>query len=194
MLARLENMGGGAPTNQTIKQEPAVSTLSETDKKARKERINALEQLVWQNLKTSEILAKILEKSAHADDISRYVGVKFWAEISVSRETYKKAMWIQIFIEHDTPVQPVTPKLYRITQDAEEQRLLSERIWDGVTPEDLLLIIKAKADMFHKRGEERGLDIDRDIIIKKLYPAIMEGRITIELLSDYAQYRVTMLE
>lgn len=156
-----------------------------------KERMQRLQQKVWENLHTSGLLQKILGQSEHADEESKYIGTEFWTEIGTSNDDHQAKMWLQIFIKHVEHSQPVTPKLYRLANDPEEQKKLSAQIWDGVNEDDLRFIAKFKADDYHSRDQKNWLSPEQSQSIKALYPAIEAGKFKMELIPGYAQYRIT---
>ena len=155
-----------------------------------KERMERLQKKVWENLHTNDLLQKILSLSEHADEESKYIGVEFWTEIGTSRDDSQTKMWLQIFIKHANHSQPVTPKIYRITDNTEEQKKLSAQIWDGISEDELRFIAKFKADDYHSRDQKNWLSPDQSQSIKVLYPAIESNKFKIELRPDYAQYRI----
>ena len=104
------------------------------------ERYKQLEARVWQNLNQTGLLPQILEHSAHADDISNYVGVEFHDEFSLNTRTREYMMWIQVYIRHKEPTQPVTPKIYRLTEDAAQQQSICAQIWNGISEEDIIYL------------------------------------------------------
>ncbi len=155
------------------------------------ERMQRLQGKVWENLHTSGLLQKILGKSEHADEESKYIGAEFWTEIGTNDEDHQTKMWLQIFIKHIEHSQPVTPKIIRITENMEEQKKLSAEIWDGVNEDDLRFIAKFKADDYHSRDQKNWLSPEQSQSIKVLYPAIESGKFKMELIPGYAQYRIT---
>ncbi len=153
-----------------------------------KERIERLQQKVWDNLRNSGLLQQILNQSQHDDDPSKYVGVEFWTDIGASQVDYRTKMWLKINIKHIEHRQPVTPKLYRLTKDPTEQKRISEQIWDGITEEDLRFIAKFKSDDYYSRDQDHGLFQGQSQTIRVLHPAIEAGKFTVELIPDHAQY------
>lgn len=159
-----------------------------------------LEQQVWKNLTAGNLLPRICAASRHASDPSEYTHISFWSELSTSTRDYRNGMWLQINIEKGRreqnvggPLifsQPVTPKLYRLSEDEEEMHGLAEQIWKGVTTSDIHRLALAQAEMFYGDGEKGWLDQSSFQIIRRLYPALRQGQMDIELLPRYAQYRV----
>lgn len=159
-----------------------------------------LEQQVWKNLVESELLSRICAASKHASNPSEYTHISFWSELSTSIRDYRSGMWLQINIEKgkqeqngDGPrifSQPVTPKLYRLSEDEEELPRLAEQIWKGVTTSDIHRLALAQAEMFYGDDQKGWLETTSSHIIRRLYPALQQGRADIELLPRYAQYRI----
>src|SRR3989338_6652512 len=102
--------------------------------------LDNIQERIWENLKSNNILEEILSRSKHASSPDNYVGAKLWREAQAGLD-YKYYMWIQILIEHQHRAQPVTPKLYRIKESEEEQLVLCQKIWEGVTIEDIINIL-----------------------------------------------------
>ncbi len=168
-----------------------------------KERIARLQQKVWNNLRNSGLLQQILNRSDHAGgqsyggqsekdvDQNKYGGTRFWTEIGTDEDEGKPKMWLQIQIMPAQGYgQPVTPKLYRITNDPDEQRHLSEQIWEGITEDDLKFIARFKSEEYHARDQQQWLSPNQSQTIKILRPAFESGKFTIELIPDHAQYRI----
>ncbi|MBS3102103.1 hypothetical protein J4458_01485 [Candidatus Woesearchaeota archaeon] len=152
------------------------------------QRYKELEDRVWQNLNRSKLLPQILARSAHVNDISNYVGVEFHDEFQLNTRTNEYMMWIQIYIRHKEPVQPATPKIYRLTEDITQQQRICAQIWDGVSEEDIRCIAQSSAEEYSKG--DKWMDVSQKISMARFLPAIKEGRVCVELIPTLAQYKV----
>ena len=152
------------------------------------ERYKQLEARVWQNLNQTGLLPQILEHSAHADDISNYVGVEFHDEFQLNTRTREYMMWIQVYIRHKEPIQPVTSKIYRLTEDATQQQSICAQIWNGISEEDIIFIAQSSAEEYSSGG--RWMDVSQKISMAKFLPAIQEERVCVGLIPRLAQYKV----
>ncbi len=150
------------------------------------ERYLQLEAKVWQNLNSFGILAEIIARSDHADELSNYVAVEFHDEFQFNTRLKEYGMWVQIYIKHQQMMQPVTPKIYRITNDADQQRQLCEQIWEGISKDDLIFIAKSSAEEYAAGG--RWMDQSQTISMAKFLPAAQKGEVNLELSSRLAQY------
>lgn len=153
------------------------------------ERTSSIAGKVWNNLVSSNLLDQIVEKSQHgSSDISTYSHADFWTDVGGKNgEPY---MWIQIHIKPINGGQPVTPKIYRLTEVEEEQRTISERIWQGVTIDDVLHISSVSAQDFHERDQKKWLRPYQSIGIEEFYPLSQKGLMKAELSPKFAQYIV----
>lgn len=151
------------------------------------EKMSRLSQRIWENLRSAGLLERILSNSEHADEASAYTGVKFWSEIG----GHDASLILQILIEHLRGNQPVTPKLYRINSDHSEQKRLSEQIWDGVTEDDVRFIAEQFADNYYERDHKNWLSPEQSRAIRTFYPSIKSGNVKIELVPEYAQFKIT---
>ena len=91
-------------------------------------------------------------------------------------------MWVQIYIKHQQMVQPFTPKIYRITDDADQQ----QQIWDGINKEDLIFFAKSSSEEYETSG--RWMDPSQTISMAKFLPAAQQGRVEVELMPKLAEY------
>ncbi len=133
-------------------------------------------------------MPQIITQSVHADDLPNYVRVEFYDEFQWNTRTNEYMMWIKICIEHRESVQPVTPKLYRLTKDETEQRRICAQIWSGISEEDIQFIAQSAAEEYSNGG--RWMDVSQRISMAKFLPAIQEGRVCVELIPNHAQYMV----
>lgn len=154
-----------------------------------KEFLDTLQERVWQNLQSSGLLELILSKSHHADNPSRYIGVKFWRELQPGGDRHYY-MWIQIAIEHQHGSQPVTPKLYRITDSEQEQRDLCGQIWEGISIDDIVKVAAISAEEYH--SGRKWMNPSQQIVMEKFYPAVNRGAVKVEIVPYSAQFRVSV--
>lgn len=150
------------------------------------ERYQQLEARIWQNLNKSNLLSEILHRSSHADNIAKYTGVSLFNEFQVNTRLGKNVVWTQIFINHQGPCQPVTPKLYRLAAGASEQQNLCAKIWGGITNDDLLFIADSFATDYHQ--DKKWINSQQEADIKSFLQAIKRGTVSLELLPKLAQY------
>ncbi len=156
--------------------------------KDKPERYRQLEERVWANLNQSGLLPKIVAKSGHAGDTLEYAGVEFWNEFQLNKSTHQYMMWIQIMIQHKKHRQPVTPKIYRFTKGADEQRGICEQIWEGVTEGDIQYMAHVAAEEYS--AGRRWMDNSQRVSMDKFFPAIQRKDVVVELIPDLAQYKV----
>ncbi len=158
------------------------------------EEYQQLEVKVWQNLNNCGLLATILKESRHADDISKYVGVELWDEFSLNTRIGECVMWVQIYLRQAMPVQPVTPKIYRITGDGNigEQKKICAKIWNGVSAENLKYIALVSAEEY-ARGR-RWMEADQRRDMGRFLPAARRGELQVELIPKLAQFMVYVTE
>lgn len=147
-----------------------------------------IEERIWQNLNRSGLLPQIIAKSGHADDVSNYVGVELFNEFAESTRTGEPTMFIQAYIRHKRPIQPVTPKIYRFSRDIEQQKQICAQIWDGISEKDIEFIARTSAEEYS--SGQRWMDSRKKTAMAQFLPALREGRVTAELIPEYAQYKV----
>ncbi len=164
-----------------------VKIISGAEILVRSDRLLKLEERIWNNLLSSGLLGRILEKSLHAHVLNKedFVGVNFWTEIGGD------GMYLQIFIRNKTDSSAMTtPKLFRLATNEKEQRKLCRTIWAGITIDDILFIAKLRAQDYYERDKKLGLSTSQSQGIKKLYPLIQSGKVDIQLIPEYAQYKI----
>ncbi len=161
-----------------------------------------IEQQLWKNLTESGLLEKILSKSEHAVEPSEYTHAKIWSELNTGLD-YKSGLWLQPQIHAPTfnaqsgtrvARQPVVPKLYRLSGSTHEQLAIAQRIWEGVSHDDVYQMTLQQLTNFIERERQGWLTVDRAIIFRKLYPAVQEHRVEMELMPLSASYRVRVQE
>ena len=161
-----------------------------------------IEQQLWKNLAESGLLEKILSKSEHALEPSEYTHAKIWSELSTGID-YKNGLWLEPQIhaptfnaQNGTRVarQPVVPKLYRLSESTEEQLAIAQRIWEGVSHDDVYQMTLQQLTYFVERERKGWLTVDRARMLKQLYPAVQEHCIEMELMPLSANYRVRVRE
>ena len=146
------------------------------------------EELVWDNLRSGGLLQAIIDKSAHARPVENYGGVQVYQELNYHKQKQRWGIFTQVNIVfgrgEDADFAGVTPKIYRLAESEDEGREMSERIWQGVMEDDVMVMSDFALSQY--LNGNRGMSFSQQIVAPKLRIVFDNRWADAELLPDYA--------